>query len=70
MASRRYDVRVGGRRFFFSYSHDQRQYRFTFGDVPHEGDAASLVEARQQVRLIVRAGLDQGEQHPEEHDPS
>ena len=55
--ARRYDVRVGGHRFFFYYRPDTHTYRFNFDDVLHEGPAATLADARDLVRGIVRAGV-------------
>lgn len=55
MSGRRYSIRIQGHRFFFSYRPDTHTYRFTFDDVLHEGTAATLADARDLVRGIIRA---------------
>lgn len=57
MPGRRYSIRIRGHRFFFNYRPDTHTYRFTFDDVLHEGPAATLADARDLVRGIVRAGV-------------
>lgn len=55
---RRFDVRIDGRQVHFRYRSDRQRYRVTFGDIPYEGHAASLPEARDHVRRIIRAALE------------
>lgn len=52
---RRYDVTIGGRRHRFHYA--AGRYRFHFSDVPYQGPAATLSEAKHHVRRIIRAAL-------------
>jgi hypothetical protein len=59
LASRRYSIRVQGRRFFFHYRPDTHTYRLTVDDVPHQGPADTLATARDLVREIVRAALEE-----------
>lgn len=55
--ARRYDIRVDGHRFRFSYRPDTHTYRVTIGEDLHVGQAADLTAARDKVREIIRAAL-------------
>jgi hypothetical protein len=50
----RSEVEVGGNRYRFNYWHDTRRWRFNHDGTRHEGDAATLSEAKHHVRRIIR----------------
>lgn len=55
--ARRYDIRVDGHRFHFSYRPDTHTYRVTVGEDLSTGQAETLAAARDKVREIIRAAL-------------
>jgi len=59
MSTRRYQVRVSGHRFSFSYNPEKQEYKFTFGDVLHQGAAPTVAAARRVVQATISAELQQ-----------